>query len=137
MIFVIAVGMLLLFIIAAIIGYVTDCDELYEVCKIMSIFMLVIVICMSVAIADKRINAVGKMAANVQRYNALIYKAQTENIRDEFGIVNKEYIDEIQAWNEEFAKYQAYSQNLWIGIFYPEKYEGCALIELESIEMKE
>lgn len=130
-------GILVLSIIISVIGYAVDCDEMYGIGKIMAILAFVIVACMLIIIVDKHITATGERAANVQRYNALIYKAQTESIRDEFGIVNKEYIDEIQAWNEEFARYQVYSQNLWISIFYPEKYEGCALIELESIEMKE
>lgn len=80
----------------------------------------------------------GSRASNEQRYKALIYKAQTESIRDEFGIVNKEYIDEVQSWNEYVAKYQAYSNDFWIGIFYPDRqYEGLKTINLEDIKIRD
>lgn len=89
-------------------------------------------------IADIQMKAFGLRESNKQRYNALIYKAQTESIRDEFGIVNKEYVDEIQEWNEELVKYKAYSENPWISIFYPaEVYEGLETINLEEIKMKD
>ncbi len=93
---------------------------------------------MIVAIIINQVSADGLRAKNEQRYNALIYKAQTESIRDEFGIVNKEYIDEVQSWNEDVAKNQAYSNSFWIGIFYPDRaYDGFETINLEDIKMRE
>lgn len=98
---------------------------------LVAVIMLVVIIIVQ-ASAD------GLRASNEQRYNALVYKAQTEAIRDEFGIVNKEYIDEVQAWNEDLAKYQSYSHNFWIGIFYPKRvYDGFEIIDLQSIRMKD
>ena len=80
----------------------------------------------------------GLRASNEQKYNALVYKAQTEAIRDEFGIVNKEYIDEVQAWNEELAKNQSYAHNFWIGIFYPKRaFDGFEIIDLQRIRMRD
>ena len=96
-----------------------------------------IALCMLVAIVITQISADGDRAMREQRYKALMYKSQTENIRDELGIVNKEYIDEIQEWNENLAKYQSYSHNIWISIFYPKrKYDGLEVIDLESLKMK-
>lgn len=98
----------------------------------------IVAICMLIAIIISQVSADGTRASNEQTYNALIYKSQTEAIRDEFGIVNKEYIDEVQAWNENLAKYQSYSHNFWIGIFYPKRaYDGFEFIDLESIRMKD
>lgn len=98
----------------------------------------IVVICMLIGIIVSQVSAGGTRASNEQTYNALVYKAQTEAIRDEFGIVNKEYIDEVQAWNENLAKYQSYSHNFWIGIFYPKRaYDGFEFIDLESIRMKD
>jgi len=92
----------------------------------------------AVCVVDIQISAHGLREGNEQRYNALVYKAQTESIRDEFGIVNKEYVDEIQEWNEELVKYKAYSENPWISIFYPaEVYEGLETINLEEIKIKD
>lgn len=85
-----------------------------------------------------QITADGDRSMMEQRYKALIYKLQTESIRDDFGIVNKEYIDEIQKWNEDLAKRQSYSHNIWISIFYPKrKYDSLEFIDLENIKMRD
>ena len=98
----------------------------------------VIAALMLIFIISQRISADGKKAVNEQVYNGLVYKAQTEAIRDEFGFVNKEYVDEVQAWNQNLAKYRAYSQNFWIGIFYPERVaEGLEFIDFDNIRMKD
>ena len=93
---------------------------------------------MLIMIIISNVSASGTKAKLEQTYNALIYKSQTESIRDEFGIVNKEYIDEVQSWNEEISKCKTYSNNFWIGIFYPKKvYQDLKLIDLEEIKMRE
>lgn len=98
----------------------------------------IIVAFMIIAIVISQTSADGTRRQYEQRYKALVYKSQTESIRDEFGIVNKEYIDEVQEWNEDLAKYQSYSHNFWIGIFYPKRqYDGLEFIELENIKMRE
>ena len=98
----------------------------------------IIILFMIAFIIVSQVSADGLRASNEQRYNSLVYKAQTEAIRDEFGIVNKEYIDEVQAWNEDLAKYQSYSHNFWIGIFYPKRaYDGFEFIDLQSIRMRD
>lgn len=98
----------------------------------------IIILFMLAFIIVAETQADGTKASNEQTYNALIYKAQTESIRDEFGIVNKEYMDEVQAWNEYLAKYQSCSHNFWIGIFYPKRaYDGFEFIDLGSIRMKD
>lgn len=104
---------------------------------IVAVLSGLIAFCLLFAIATVQITADGDKAVMEQRYKALVYKSQTESIRDEFGIVNKEYIDEIQEWNENLAKYQSFSHNIWISIFYPKrKYDGLEVIDLESIKMK-
>ena len=95
-------------------------------------------IIMFICVVTAQISADGRKAKYEQTYSALIYKSQTESIRDEFGIVNKEYIDEVQEWNEGLSKYKSYSDNFWIGIFYPKKvYQDLEFIDLEEIKMKE
>lgn len=79
----------------------------------------------------------GYKATEQTQYKSLIFKAQTERIRDDFGIVNKSYIDEVQEWNEDLAAYEANSNNVWIGIFYPKSLcEGLEYIDLDRIAMK-
>lgn len=98
----------------------------------------VIAIIMFTFVVIAQISADGCKVKCEQTYSALIYKSQTESIRDEFGIVNKEYVDEVQAWNEEISKCKTYSNDFWIGIFYPKKvYQDLELIDLEEIKMRE
>ncbi|MBD5556419.1 MAG: hypothetical protein HDQ95_14045 [Roseburia sp.] len=105
------------------------------VTALISGFVAVLMLC---AIIILQISANAERAAKEQQYQALVYKAQTESIRDEFGIINKEYIDEIQTWNQELAKCQSYSHNFWIGIFYPKRiYDGLEFIDWESIRMRQ
>lgn len=97
----------------------------------------IVAIIMFICIVNAQISADGCKAKYEQTYSALIYKSQTESIRDEFGIVNKEYIDEVQEWNEGLSKHKTYSNNFWIGIFYPKKvYQDLELIDLKEIKMR-
>lgn len=71
-----------------------------------------------------------------ERYNSLLYKINAEDLRDEYGIINKAYIDEVQAWNEEIAKKQALQNDFWIGIFISPIWDQFELIDLETIKIK-
>lgn len=121
------------------VNFVYQNDEpIYWTFETTAVISGIIILCMLTFIIVVETQAGGTRASNEQTYNALVYKAQTEAIRDEFGIVNKEYIDEVQALNENLAKYQSYSHNFWIGIFYPKRaYDGFEFIDLESIRMKD
>lgn len=88
-------------------------------------------------IIGSRCLASGTKAAMSEKYSALVYKVQTETCRDEFGIVNKDFIDEIQEWNVELAKKQCYQRDFWIGIFYPDIYDNFQTIDLNQIAYKE
>jgi hypothetical protein len=113
-------------------------ESIYRISGATAVISGIVIIYMLIRIIVFQTLADGERASNEQTYNSLVYKSQTEAIRDEFGIVNKEYIDEVQAWNEYLAKYQSYSHNFWIGIFYPKRaYDGFEFIDLESIRMKD
>lgn len=101
------------------------------------------ILCMAFAVTAiiaicENIKADSKRALYIQRYNSLIYKSETESIRDEFGIVNKEYIDEVQMWNEDVVQNQSLMNNTWTSAFYPRKiYQDLKTIDLNTIKMKE
>lgn len=103
---------------------------------LIAFFSLVLVI-MTIILSQNYISAEADKAMNQELYNSLIYKAETESIRDDFGIVNKEYIDEVQNWNTDLVGYQTITHNFWIGIFYPDWYDEFETIDLKKIEMKE
>ena len=134
-----------IFVIALVIGIILfalseNCSFFYswDLFAIVDICISIItVVVMGVIIAATHVTANGEKLANEQRYDSLIYKAETESIRDEFGIVNKEYIDEVQAWNENVIKYKEWQRDFWIGIFIPNIYDDFETIDLGNIQFKE
>ena len=70
------------------------------------------------------------LAKDKQRYEALIYKMNSEDCKDEFGLLNKSICDEIQIWNEYVSYNKVMQDNKYIGIFYPDIYDELELINL-------
>lgn len=64
-------------------------------------------------------------------YKAITYKVESGVCRDEFGLLNKEVIDEIQSWNENIIYNQKIQRNFWVGIFYPNVYDQFETIDYE------
>ena len=70
-------------------------------------------------IGSAHINLDAKVAKYEEQYNALAYKIESPNCRDEFGFVNKEIIDEIEDWNTMVVNWRHSRKDFWVGIFYP------------------
>lgn len=104
---------------------------------VVTMLSAVAVIVSLVVIIGNNLTAEGYRAANEERYKALIYKAQADRSRDEFGIANKSFIDEIQDWNEDVAEGKALQRDFWVGIFYPNIYDNFETIDINSIAYKE
>ncbi len=104
---------------------------------IASVFMGIAVVAMLICIITNSTCSEGTKEALDEQYKSLIYKTQCEEIRDEFGILNKEYVDEVQDWNIDVAAKRKYCRNFWIGIFYPNYLEDYKTIDLDSIIKKE
>lgn len=64
-----------------------------------------------------------------ERYNAITYKVESGACRDEFGLLNKEVIDEIQDWNESITYHKNIQKDFWIGIFIPDVYDQFETID--------
>lgn len=135
-----------IFVIVTVVGVVLlfadyyfgiDSFALGASASITSVVSGIIAVIMLIIIILNNLGAQGTKLSNQQTYDSLIYKSQTESIRDEFGIVNKEYIDEVQAWNEDIAKYKNWQRDFWIGIFVPNIYDEFETIDLRSIQYKE
>ena len=69
------------------------------------------------------------LAKEQQRYEALMYKMNSSDCRDEFGLLNKSICDEIQMWNEKISYNKIMQKNIWVGAFYPNIYDELQLIE--------
>lgn len=64
-----------------------------------------------------------------ERYNAITYKVESGACRDEFGLLNKEVIDEIQDWNESITYNKNIQEDFWVGIFIPNVYDQFEIID--------
>ena len=71
-----------------------------------------------------------------EQYKAITYKIESDACRDEFGLLNKEVIDEIQEWNKDTRFYQSIQDNFWVGIYYPNVFDEFETIDYESFEKK-
>ena len=69
-----------------------------------------------------------------ERYKALTYKIESDSYRDDFGLLNKEVIDEIQDWNEDLTFYKSNQRDFWIGIFIPNIYDEFEMIDYEKFQ---
>ena len=72
--------------------------------------------------------------ANAEKYKALTYKLESEACRDQFGLLNKEIIDEVQNWNVKVTYYKAMEDNFWVGIYYPDVYGDLGIIDYEMYD---
>lgn len=125
---------ILLLLIIIVCGYLFDKtdNELWLFPSLLCGVILLLMIGFAIVI---NVTADGKYQQYKQRYEALLFKAQEESLRDEFGLLNKEFVDEVQLWNEDIAKYKTYSNNIWIGIFYPRHcIKGMDVIDLNNFK---
>ena len=121
-----------IFIILLIIGIIilnfTCHDELGLLIIILSAFAIVASLIVFIV---NYTTSTAKLEANKERYKAIIYKAETGSYYDEFGLLNKDVINEIQKWNEDLRFYQEMQDNFWLGIYIPNIYD-----EFQTIDYK-
>lgn len=72
-----------------------------------------------------------------EQYKALTYKSESGACRDEFGLLNKEIIDEIQDWNQDVVYNKRIQKDFWIGIFYPNVFDEFETIDYERYQDKD
>ena len=84
---------------------------------------------MIIVFACNYIGVNAQVESNKERYNAITYKVESGACRDEFGLLNKEVIDEIQDWNEDVIYYKNIQKDFWVGIFIPNVYDQFETID--------
>lgn len=102
-----------------------------------TLISFIIVCVMTIFIGVQRISADSDEARHIECYKTLLYKAEMDDIRDELGLTNKEYVDEIQKWNMDVVRYKAYANNFWTGIFCPDWVNELQTIDLETFKIRE
>lgn len=78
------------------------------------------------------INIDAYVEKNKEIYEGIAYKVTSGACRDEFGLLSKEIIDEVQEWNKDVRFYKATQRDFWIGIFYPNVFDQFETIDYES-----
>ena len=130
-----------IFVIALVIGIIlyklsdNYNHDLHCFATIDIIVSSVVVAFLGAIIITTHFGANGEKLVKEQRYEALLYKARAESVKDDFGILNKEYIEEVQEWNEDIVIYKEWQRDFWIGIFIPNIYDDFETIDLESISL--
>ena len=127
-------------IICVIIGVVlSQVDEHFDVSDIilhisaiLEVFGILITFLLCVVWMIGNVMKDSEVAKYQQKYNAIVYKMESEACRDEFGLLSKEVIDEAQAWNETLASDKALQDNFWIGNLMPHIYDQFEFIDLNS-----
>ena len=112
--------------------YYTIGDCIIAAGTIITVILSIVAAVMLIVISVNQIGDRASLELNQERYNALIYKVESDSYRDEFGLLNKEVIDEIQEWNEDLAFRKSNQRDFWIGIFIPNIYDDFEKIDYEK-----
>ena len=109
-----------------------DLDWLELIGIVMTAACVVTVTIMLCIIFANHTTADSMVALNTERHKALTYKLESGACGDEFGLLSKSVIDEIQDWNEDVVSYKAIQDSFWVGIFYPNVFD-----QFETIDYNE
>lgn len=113
--------------------YVLERDDIYEIIGgLISITAGIALGVMLVLLPICHIGNGAEIAENQERYRALIYKVESGACRDEFGLLNKEILDDIQDWNEYIVHRKSLQKDFWVGVFYPNIYDQFETIDYEK-----
>ena len=123
-------------IILATIGYHACCDVIEGTGVITSVISFIVAVIMLICIVGNHCGVDANVASNQELYRALTYKLESGACRDEFGLLNKSVIDEMQDWNTDVVKYQSLQDDFWLGIFYPNIYDQFEIIDYENFNTK-
>lgn len=128
---------IIVLIIAIVATYIAYKQGLYDnlVSSIIAVIAWVIAAIMLGCIVEAHVNLDAKVAKYEEQYNALVYKIESPNCRDEFGFVNKEIIDEIEDWNTMVVNWRHSRKDFWVGIFYSnDAYEQFEVIDYRDFK---
>ena len=131
MIFWLCVLIMVVGIFLWVIGCKKYIDGMWMIGSLLAIFAGIAVLVMSIHLCVEYSTVDANIAKNEELYKAITYKVESETCRDEFGLLSKEVIDEIQEWNKDVLYHQNIQDNFWIGIFYPDVFDRFKTIDYE------
>lgn len=114
-------------------NFMYDHDDCVQMCGGMTILVDGLILAIAVVVLSCNFIGVNaKVEQYKERYNAIIYKVESGACRDDFGLLNKEVIDEIQDWNEDVTYNKNIQRDFWVGIFIPNIYDEFETINYEK-----
>lgn len=112
-------------------------DDWCCLCYIVGFVSLVILLVMIGVCVINNATAVSDNCVMLETQKALEFKLENADIRDEFGLLNKSFVDDVENYNKALVRHKARSENPWINAFYPKKViEGCERIDYERFSVK-
>ena len=127
---------IILFVVGIILYKVFEFEFLGDFGYVINIISGLAVIISLFIIIGEYTTMVSYLEKTREQYKAITYKIESDSCRDEFGLLNKEVIDEIQEWNKDVRFYQNIQDNFWLGIYYPNVFDEFETIDYESFEKK-
>lgn len=116
-------------------SFLWEYDEVIKFIGEAIAFVSGIVLCIMIFIlCGQYITINSYLEAERETYAAITYKVESGSCRDEFGLLSKEVIDEVQEWNEDVRFYKNIQDNFWVGIFYPNVYDEFETIDYEKYQ---
>lgn len=86
--------------------------------KVVAVISGIVIAIMIFILCGQYMSVDAYLEKNRETYTALSYKIESNSCRDEFGLLSKELIDEVQEWNQDLRYYQKIQRNFWVGIFF-------------------
>lgn len=112
-------------------------DEIFSLFAIVGILAVVALLIMIIFIIADTTTAPANNMELLEVQKALEFKLENADIRDEFGLLNKSFVDDVEKYNRKIVRYKANSESPWISIFYPKRaIEGCERIDYEKFSVK-
>ncbi len=99
-------------------------EEITITGAVITVIFAITVLVMGLFIGAEHNESQANLAMLKEREIALTYKLESGACRDEFGLLSKSVIDEIQNWNESIVRKKNLQNNFWSGIFYADIYDG-------------
>ena len=130
---------IIILVASVIMMVIADREDWFGVgmfCGIISVFDGIAVIVMTICLCITYSTVDADIAKNEEYYKAIVYKVESEACKDEFGLLSKEVIDEVQAWNKNIVYCQNVQYDFWVGIFYPNVFDRFKTIDYERYSIQ-
>lgn len=125
------IAAVLLTVIAVIFAEECDVRECIAlVCAFLAVLCWLVFIVMGCIAIIVNVGTEGDIAANQQLYDSLMYQLENNIYDNDNDIGKRELYEKVTDWNADLARGQTMQHNIWVGVFYPDIYDGFEFIKL-------